>query len=363
MADKVLREIRRIRFQLAARGIGDAVAAAEQWLPYDLQRTLAYTLGARLVSRPQIRVRYTDSIPYGRDCVMRREGGAFEILLARHASQTTYIMAADYGPSYLWWLLNCADEVRELSVTISDGDYATGARFAPSTNRSDVVAIPDPYFCTHRAFGQWRELADTQDVPWNRRSADILWVGAASGNGTFDPVLGAMHPQRAAPRLRLCMALKDIDACSGRIYFLPTEEATLDVLHRHGYATERVPEESWLTRKFAIDMDGQTNTWSNLLVRFHLGCCVLKVESEFGYRQWYYDRIRPWEHFIPVRSDLSDLAEKIEWARSHDARSRQIAENGRAFARTLTYEAGLADAVRLITENWKPYEAFAIPER
>lgn len=28
--------------------------------------------------------------------------------------------------------------------------------------------------------------------------------------------------------------------------------------------------------------------------------------------------MKAWEHFVPVKMDLSDLQEKIEWARSND---------------------------------------------
>ena len=85
-----------------------------------------------------------------------------------------------------------------------------------------------------------------------------------------------------------------------------------------------------------------------MLVRMHLGCCVIKVDSQEGYRQWYYDRIRPWEHFVPVKSDMSDLIEKIEWARSHDAEAQAIAANGRAFARSMTFESETDHAIAAI---------------
>lgn len=43
---------------------------------------------------------------------------------------------------------------------------------------------------------------------------------------------------------------------------------------------------------------------------------VLKQDS--GYYEHFYNELRPWEHYIPIRADLGDLLEKIQWARDHD---------------------------------------------
>lgn len=63
-------------------------------------------------------------------------------------------------------------------------------------------------------------------------------------------------------------------------------------------------------RRFALDVDGNTNAWANLFQRLLLGCCVIKVASPFGYRQWYYDDLVPWVHYVPVRADMADLVDR-----------------------------------------------------
>jgi len=40
--------------------------------------------------------------------------------------------------------------------------------------------------------------------------------------------------------------------------------------------------------------------------------------------QWFYDELVPWEHYVPVAHDLSDLFEKIDWLREHDDEARKI---------------------------------------
>lgn len=43
---------------------------------------------------------------------------------------------------------------------------------------------------------------------------------------------------------------------------------------------------------------------------------VLKQDS--SYYEHFYNELRPWTHYIPIRADLGDLLEKIQWAREHD---------------------------------------------
>ncbi|KAF8169040.1 glycosyl transferase family 90-domain-containing protein [Mycena galopus ATCC 62051] len=55
------------------------------------------------------------------------------------------------------------------------------------------------------------------------------------------------------------------------------------------------------------------------------------------FAEYFDDWLRPFEHYIPVRPDLADLVECIEWARAHNAEARSIQRAGREFAeRVLT---------------------------
>jgi hypothetical protein len=37
-------------------------------------------------------------------------------------------------------------------------------------------------------------------------------------------------------------------------------------------------------------------------------------------------------HYVPVNEDLSDLVEKLEWAKAHDQEAKEIAANAHQFA-------------------------------
>jgi hypothetical protein len=51
---------------------------------------------------------------------------------------------------------------------------------------------------------------------------------------------------------------------------------------------------------------------------------VLKQES--AYFEHFYPRLEPFRHFIPLKRDLSDLIEKIKWAKNNDEKVAEIVE-------------------------------------
>lgn len=63
-------------------------------------------------------------------------------------------------------------------------------------------------------------------------------------------------------------------------------------------------------------------------------------------RDWIHDHLVPWEHYVPVRMDLSDLRKKFEWAESHPKEARRIAEAGTAFARQVGTAEGFKGLYR-----------------
>ncbi len=306
------------------------------------------------VALPGLAVTFSDRQQYRTDATYHREAGRYVIELPTVDEQYNFVnRTRELGPAYLYWLMHCPSEVEYISVTLSDGDAPSAARFAPSTNNDRIVPIPDPYFFRSAGFEEFRQLESGHSTAWTDRSDEIVWRGASSGHGTFDPVLGKQWPSLAAQRLELILAAQQLQGVDAALSSYSQRECHPAVLERAGILRQGLPEASWARRKFAIDVDGWTNTWSNLFVRMLLGCCVLKLDSKFGYRQWYYDRLTPWEHYVPVKADASDLGDMVEWVRSNDARAAEIARNGQRLAQSMTYELVRDEAVQLISAHWR----------
>lgn len=60
------------------------------------------------------------------------------------------------------------------------------------------------------------------------------------------------------------------------------------------------------------------------------GSLVFKQESKY-YEHFYSDLV-PNVHYVAIKEDLSDLVEKILWAKQNDAEAYRIAKNGQKFA-------------------------------
>ena len=70
-----------------------------------------------------------------------------------------------------------------------------------------------------------------------------------------------------------------------------------------------------LQNKYVINIDGTVAAYR--LPFLMLGdSLIMKQESE--YYEHFYKDMKPFEHYIPIKHDLSDLIEKIKWAKEND---------------------------------------------
>ncbi len=305
------------------------------------------------ISVPEVSVRLDPAIPYVHDAVIRRDKAGLEVRLSNFNPEATRRHGAGRLRSYVYWMLHSGGEVESISVTLSDGDLPSAATFSPSVLLPDVTALPDPIFFESRGYAAERKLSLETALPWKDRAATLVWRGGMNSQLSFDPDIAQSRPELCSQRLLACLILRGVPETDVKFAPARHREAGPMVYQQLGVAGPQVAQGSWLERKYALDIDGFSNAWSNLFTRLLFGCCVLKVESRHGFRQWYYDRLKPWEHYVPVAADLSDLVERLDWARSHDAECRDIAQRGRRLALEMTLSAATGEAVALIEANWQ----------
>jgi hypothetical protein len=116
----------------------------------------------------------------------------------------------------------------------------------------------------------------------------------------------------------------------------------------YGLVKKAVDFKSSLSYKFLIDIDGYSNAWSGFYTKLLTGSLIFKILSQNNFKQWYYDRLKPWVHFIPIKHDFSDLNEKVQWALSNDDKAKRIAENSQKFAFNLNLENELNNSLATI---------------
>lgn len=235
------------------------------------------------------------------------------------------------------------------AADLSDHASADGPMLAFSSWYPATILVPDRGFVSSGGYARERQRAAAAPA-FIDRDPTIVWRGKPTGQGRLigDP-LDPRDPT-LRQRVRLCLRLRDLTSERERLGDTADVDAKIVLggggspavvaaYHAAGILGPPVPQQSWCQRRFAIDIDGNSNAFSNFFIRLLYGCCVIKVASPLGFRQWYYHRLRPWQHYVPVAADLSDLEETIAWCQDHPRDCRQIAAAGQQFAMAMTPES------------------------
>ena len=93
-------------------------------------------------------------------------------------------------------------------------------------------------------------------------------------------------------------------------------------------------------------MDGNVSPWargSQILYSKSVPIVATSEHSPLYQKSWL-----PWVHFVPVKTDLSDLLETITWLRENDAKAKEIALNGRSLYQKLYNLPNMIDDAALI---------------
>jgi hypothetical protein len=245
-------------------------------------------------------------------------------------------------------------------VWLEDGIWASDQQriapiFAFCKKQDDHYSLlmPDPAFIGSHGYRDQRAEIDEiyQCTPWNRRKKTAFWRGAGSGLTYFQ------DRWREAPRIKLCTIANELgsdilDAKITKVVTYDSNSAATEIEHL-GILSEPVPFNDFLNYRYVIDVDGESCAWQSFFLKLCSGSTVIKVMSDN--EQWYYSRLRPWEHFIPVRPDLSDLEGVLKWVYAHDDACETIAYNAREVMKTITYEQEMRNAAATIEELFTYY--------
>ena len=220
--------------------------------------------------------------------------------------------------------------------------------------------LPDSDFIGSNGYESTRRLVNRHHCAWAERRPTAFWRGATTGQRRHMPPGQSAEADdfKWLPRLDLCFrASKSPQAGRYDVGIAGiariAEPHLLARIEASGFCKPRVTRDAFLNHKAIIVIDGNANAWSALFCALLTGACVLKVVSPRGFKQWYYDDLVPWKHYVPVSEDMHDLDERVDWVFANEGAAQEIGAAGRAFAESMTFEAVVeAGAERLL--NWLP---------
>ncbi len=201
------------------------------------------------------------------------------------------------------------------------------------TSKSADLLLPtedDWRFVSNKIYPDRCETAQTQDffktieLDWNKKKSIGVFVGSSTGCGiTIDD----------NQRLKLAdLSLKYPNHVEAGITNFNQRlkkymNKYLDLINPNDFNFKQVKKKTKKEiseYKYIIVVDGHVSAF-RLSYELASKSVVLLVESE--YVIWFQHLLKPYDNFIPINSDLSNLIDVINWCRENDQKCKKIAIN------------------------------------
>ncbi len=209
---------------------------------------------------------------------------------------------------------------------VREDDFAPVFCIAKLKSQSRVVSIPEAY-----DYPQWDDLyakvriADSK-LSWKDKVGIAFWRGSTTG-GMFNA-----ENWRDFLRSRIVLTSKHFPqlldcALTQVVQSTPDVE---EIMRNDGLLGNPMSPPSQVKYKYLICANGNSFPGS-LKWQLFSGSVVLRNESEWI--QWFEEALLPNKHYIPYKSDCSDLVKKVQWLIQNDGTAKQIAKEAKKFAR------------------------------
>jgi hypothetical protein len=184
------------------------------------------------------------------------------------------------------------------------------------------------------------------DIEWHNKKPVAVFRGSSTGCGV---------DIETNPRLRIAyMSSKGcpyLDAGITKWNVRPRKimgNSFLQTIDINNLPFELVKPLSYIEQakyKYIVNIDGHSSAF-RLSVELGLGSVVLLVQSKW--ELWIHKLIKPYIHYIPIKADLSDLIEKIQWCMDNDDECQRIVRNARCFYETYLSKNAVLDYMQMI---------------
>lgn len=168
-------------------------------------------------------------------------------------------------------------------------------------------------------FGVNKFFPKEQCPDWDQKSDILCWRGSCSGINGSDSI-----------RVKFVKKIQEYSKITGinndvKLSYQWKEDKDID----DELFGERYNYEEFLKYKIFFIVDGNCIS-SNYMWGFATMCVPVMITNA---KCWFSQYIIPYVHYIPIKYDLSDLFEKLDWIKNNDNIARRIAENARDFSR------------------------------
>lgn len=176
-------------------------------------------------------------------------------------------------------------------------------------------------------------------IRWEDKQPTVIWRGGSSGF--------------YRPSIRMLIVERLFGVPNTDVRFTRGGWPVNDNIIPDQHFGDHMAAEEQMKYKFMLVVDGNTPA-SNGQWAFATGSVPILVTHP-GNRWWADTELQPMVNYVPVKYDLSDLVEKIEWLVTHDAEARIIAENALKMSKRVfspSFQRGyLSNRIRQIVQQ------------
>lgn len=223
--------------------------------------------------------------------------------------------------------------------------------FSKRPSSKKLILFPDHGAMSPRTDVLKAVEGGNRTYPWEKKKEVLFWRGAGT-DGEY-----TKEEWKKRPRAHLTLLAKaNPDLMDAGLTVLPQvngQAALHDILTTIGGMKPILSIQEHMSYKYLMDVDGNSNGWDRCFWGLLSNSALFKQEGKF--QQWYYKALKPWEHYIPVKEHLEDLKGRIEWAKKHDVKVREIAEKGRAVALEVFDRKAVFEYMRRVLTEYKKH--------
>jgi hypothetical protein len=179
------------------------------------------------------------------------------------------------------------------------------------------------------------EVSNT--YPWSMKQDKLIWRGSGTGG------LWNNENLDSKPRYRIfleCEKDKLKEICdiglSGLFQTLPNVEIRNEKILLKG----NIPFDDWMNYKYELILDGNGSPAGRIDRQLAHNSLILMQETSA--HQMYTKYLKPHKHYIPIKSNVSDLSDAYEWAAKNEEIVLQIIKNANQFTEYIKTDPVLA---------------------
>lgn len=194
----------------------------------------------------------------------------------------------------------------------------------PLITQDDWRIISQKYYpekCTNEYM-----IDDIIPVKWSDKKSMAIFRGAASGCGiTFNTNMRLKATAISKHNPLLLDA--GLTSFNKRIKKIPNDK--IDSINTFNVKRkEFMSYNEKLKYKYILNIDGHVTAF-RLGHELQMNSVILLVKSH--YYIWFMPYLKPYEHYVPIKCDLSDLIDRINWCKKNDDKCKKIVENANRF--------------------------------